>query len=211
VICHPSVTRFQPVKITITNLDRNLEKDTQQLDLFKKGSMSTGLQIGTNKSPKTDTPASTGNGTGRVPHLTDPGTNNDTGTVPDPGHIIKHINNTNSECKHTHGKILVQNEKIKWKINDAGAGKMQSKNNQSMTVTLQQVMAFFTENNYPAPEAKKFFYYNQGKNWMLSNNIPITDWQSVAHKWMLNIKTDQTKTNDTNQHSTDDKNYSEPL
>ncbi|MEO6671132.1 MAG: hypothetical protein ABIN36_16740, partial [Ferruginibacter sp.] len=50
----------------------------------------------------------------------------------------------------------------------------------------QEVESFFHQNNYPSTEAAKFFYYNNGKAWMLTDKIPIKDWQSLAHKWMLN-------------------------
>jgi hypothetical protein len=79
--------------------------------------------------------------------------------------------------------------------------------------TLPEVEAFFRKQGYPLPEAQKFFYYNQGKAWMISETLPVTDWQSIAHKWMLNTKTQKQNNNDRTQylHTPRDKNYSEPL
>jgi hypothetical protein len=78
--------------------------------------------------------------------------------------------------------------------------------------TLPEVEAFFHQQNYPLPEAQKFFYYNQGKAWMISESLHVTDWKSFAHKWMLNTKT-QKQNNDRTQylHTRRGKNYSEPL
>jgi hypothetical protein len=52
--------------------------------------------------------------------------------------------------------------------------------------TLTEVEDFYKENKYPIEEAKKFFLYNQGKDWMFTDRIPIKQWKSLAHKWMLN-------------------------
>ena len=74
-----------------------------------------------------------------------------------------------------------------------------------------QVQEFFTQNNYPIPEAQKFFYYNQTKNWMLTDKIPIRNWQSLAHKWMLNEKQNPKSATMPNLQTNNQKNYSEPL
>jgi hypothetical protein len=59
---------------------------------------------------------------------------------------------------------------------------------------LSEVEEFFKSANYPTTEAPKFFYYNQGRGWMLRDKVPIKDWQSLAHKWMLGIgKTNEEK------------------
>ena len=81
------------------------------------------------------------------------------------------------------------------------------------------VETFFRENHYPVMEAKKFFYYNHGKGWQLTNKLPITDWQSLAHKWMLNDQNFRQNQNTAygnrqkhpNLDVRTDKDYSEPL
>jgi hypothetical protein len=114
-----------------------------------------------------------------VPNLTDAGINNDTPQVPNSGHYIK-PNNLKNSVGHTPTK----NEKME-------SGK---ENNSAQHVpklrhvSLQEIEEFFQANNYGSDEAKKFFYYNQSKNWMLTDKIPICDWKSLAHKWMLNDK-----------------------
>jgi hypothetical protein len=65
-------------------------------------------------------------------------------------------------------------------------------------VTLSEVEHFFKVNKYPGREAHKFYYYNRGKNWMLTDKIPIYDWKALAHKWMLNAKDPERKTQEPN-------------
>lgn len=52
--------------------------------------------------------------------------------------------------------------------------------------TLHQVETFFKESNYSAAEASKFYYYNDGRGWMINEKMPVKNWQSLANKWMLN-------------------------
>ena len=54
-------------------------------------------------------------------------------------------------------------------------------------LTQSEVEEFFISANYPVTEAQKFFLYNKGRGWMLRDNVPIKDWQALAHKWMLGI------------------------
>ncbi len=76
---------------------------------------------------------------------------------------------------------------------------------------ISEVEAFFSENYYPETEAQKFFYYNNGKAWQLNNNNAITDWHSLAHKWMLNEKSNTIKKQQTIYHTETNKDYSLPL
>jgi hypothetical protein len=73
--------------------------------------------------------------------------------------------------------------------------------------SLIQVESFFQENNYPSCEADKFFHYNQSKSWMLTENFQVRDWQSLAHKWMLNAHSskaeDSTQSSNHKNHSSD--------
>jgi hypothetical protein len=53
--------------------------------------------------------------------------------------------------------------------------------------SLIEVEKFFRQNNNSLRESHKFYYYNQGKNWMLTDKLPIYDWKALARKWLLNI------------------------
>lgn len=39
---------------------------------------------------------------------------------------------------------------------------------------------------------------NQGKSWMLTDKIPITGWQSLAPKWMINSKANKKEISEIN-------------
>ncbi|MBN8836334.1 MAG: hypothetical protein J0I09_03690 [Sphingobacteriia bacterium] len=116
--------------------------------------------------------------------MTHTSTDNDTDTVSNSVRIIK------QNCKH---KNCVEKTPTKnfEKINKKEERKqMPSIVPKSVHIpTLNEVESFFQQNNYSLAEAKKFFYYNQGKSWMLTDKAPITNWQAVAHKWMLNTTT----------------------
>lgn len=51
---------------------------------------------------------------------------------------------------------------------------------------LNEVELFFTQKNYPTIEAQKFFNHYQSNGWLVGGKTPMKDWQSSAHKWMLN-------------------------
>jgi len=80
------------------------------------------------------------------------------------------------------------------------------------TPTLMEVTEFFKENNYPALEAKKFWYYNESKHWLLADGMLIRRWEPLAHKWMLGINPPGGGTAGNTPNEIDrDKNYDVPL
>ena len=85
-----------------------------------------------------------------------------------------------------------------------------------MIPSLPEVEHFFQQQKYPISEARKFFYYNKAKNWMLTNQLPVSDWKAMAQKWMLNSekkKSTPNSANDKNKHAntSTSKNYDIPL
>jgi hypothetical protein len=157
----------------MVRLDTKEEKSTyQQLDLF--AAITTGKQT-MDQCPKS--------GTGRVPDLSLGGINNDTGTVPQLRHPIKPNNKQiNGVAKTPTQKNLDINNQAAKKYSDG------VEPNAVHLPRLKEVEEFFVKNNYSTKEAQKFFYYNQGKNWMLTEKLPVTDWKALASKWMLNAK-----------------------
>lgn len=80
--------------------------------------------------------------------------------------------------------------------------------------TIEEVLQFFREHNYPEVEANKFFNYFKSIGWLVGGKTPMTDWPAAARNWMLNApkyisneRTDRIKSFDTSA----DKDYSEPL
>lgn len=177
---HPSPSKFLPVKISIGRLD--IEEDPvsryKQLGLF-------GEENGDSASPKIDT--------GSVPDLTATGTDFDTVPVPKMGHNIKLNFLKHKTVSNTPTKIFSKNENPKNEtsrpagVSNSVHAKFPSPVGEGLGVRLSDVEEFFKSANYPVAEAQKFFYYNRGRGWMLRDKVPIKDWQSLAHKWMLGI------------------------
>lgn len=187
---HPPASKFQPVRISMIRLDIKQEvTNYKQLDLF--GSINRDALNEKSMSPtEASLPLSggdlegglsTNNGTDSVPHLTATSTDFDTGTVPNMGQYIKPNNKQENSVAKTPIEIFKRNRKISEKVNELG-------HVPKSVPVLSEVVAFFLENNYPGEEAQKFFHYNNGKHWMLTDKMPIKNWQSIAHKWMLNPK-----------------------
>ena len=204
---HPSNSKFQPVKISMLRLDIHEDENKfRQLDFFDsnynekpasgallprekvpEGQMRLEGNLGENPCPIIDTDS--------VPELTGAGTNTDTDTVSKMGHIIKQNIKQKNCVQNTPNKIFKKNEEIQNKINapsfrgGVGGGAINESAgvpNMRHIPNLKQVQEFFKQNKFPDKEAQKFYYYNQGKNWMLTEKLPITDWESIAHKWILN-------------------------
>ncbi|MCU7550392.1 hypothetical protein OCK74_14825 [Chitinophagaceae bacterium LB-8] len=226
ILFYPAPAKYLPVAVSMIRFDREIEKNSyQQLDMFSPKS-------GTCKASST----STENDTRQVPLLGSASIKNDTRQVSKVVLLYKHINfkQLNSVC-NTPTKKNKKNNVEKKKSNTSSVTPKQQKQkenkapraeNPKLTLkpptqkkrqeragpTLPEVETFFRQHNYPLSEAQKFFYYNQGKAWMISETLPVTDWKSIAHKWMLNTKT-QKQNNDPTQylHTSRNKNYSEPL
>jgi hypothetical protein len=162
---HPSASKFQAVRISIVRLDKEEEPKTRyhQLDLFDMApGFSPGIKIET----------------GTVPNQRPHSPNNKTDTVPNLGHIIKPNSKTENSVTNTPIGFGEPDKKIK-----KGMG---SPRVLKSIPAIAEIEAYFRENNYPVAEAHKFFHYNNAKNWMLTDKIPITNWKSLALKWMLN-------------------------
>lgn len=179
IFYHPSGSKFQAVRISVIRLDKEEEPPSryQQLDLFASSSPSEAslplsggrFRGGLSLKNETDT----------VSNVRPSSPNSKTGTVSKLGHIIKPNSKTENSVTNTPSNI------------NGGNGKKEEKKTSPAPVlklrpAMSEVEAFFTENKYPAEEAQKFFHYNNSKAWMLTDKIPIKNWQSLAHKWMLN-------------------------
>ena len=80
--------------------------------------------------------------------------------------------------------------------------------------TIEEVLAYFREQNFPELEASKFFNYFASIGWLVGGKTPMADWHAAARNWIINApkfttneRTDRTKSLDTSA----DKDYSEPL
>ena len=93
---------------------------------------------------------------------------------------------------------------------------------QNFTIpSLEEITNFFQEKNYKGAEAEKFFNYFQSNGWKVGGKAPMKDWQAAARNWMLNTEKFNHHANHKNNHSvaikkgnlhtTNNKDYSEPL
>ncbi|MDB5273559.1 MAG: hypothetical protein JWO58_1926 [Chitinophagaceae bacterium] len=89
----------------------------------------------------------------------------------------------------------------------------------SSAPSLEEVKIFFKEEKFPPKEAEKFFHHYEIKEWNCGKTY-IKNWRAAARKWMLNTQFishgNDTKNHTTTPsagrlHSSNDKNYSEPL
>ncbi len=226
IYCQPGLSKFQPLKISLINLEKKgVGNHVTQLDFFS--------QVVPSAPPKNDkvtvpdsvhpTVPNMGHGkvkcdTVPVPDMIPGKVKIGTVPVPNMGHLYKpNINKLNSVC-YTPTEIFLKNMLLKnaekAQAQDAPAAPAKTDDSGPLSPTLPEVETFFNQQNYPAAEAKKFFLYNQGKAWMFSPGLRIQDWQSLAHKWMLNDASSERQdhpgssaTHQVNQQ----KNYGEPL
>lgn len=138
--------------------------------------------------------------TDNVPNLTDACTDFDTVPVPKMGQSLKHKHiNIIKEREESSlaQKIFSKNNLIQEGINKI-AGVPNSVHDElprasPRGVKKEDVESFFHQNNYPATEAQKFYNHYQSNGWLVGGKTPMKDWNSSAHKWMLNADKFETK------------------
>ncbi len=208
IIYHPAPSPYQPVKISLIRLDKQVPKDPTQLTLF--GSLPTsGRDLEGVDLPRPsgrgedgiDLPppsgggqegggVSTNNDTPHVPYLTTTSINNNTQQVPKMGQLIKLVNLKNVKQCQTPTPVVPTNPPHKQNSTQPHVPNMvHGKNTTVANPTLLEIQLHFKEQNYPIEEADKFYYYNQSKNWMLTEKFRIRNWKSLVKKWMLNHHT----------------------
>lgn len=77
----------------------------------------------------------------------------------------------------------------------------------------EEVQNYFIEKKYPALEAEKFFYHYESNGWLVGKT-PMQNWQAAAENWMIKAQLfGWGKVNPApgNLHTSNDKNYGEPL
>jgi hypothetical protein len=150
------------------------------------------------------------NGTDTVSKMVRTSTKSGTDTVSKVGHSInKTFYKLNSVC-NTPTEIFEKNRELSDKVNQlAGVPKsipgdppLEAGNSSfpkggarraedfqgGGPPTITDAESFFHHHNSTTDEAQKFFYYNQGKNWMLTDKLPISNWKALARKWLLSSK-----------------------
>jgi len=223
-----SLTKFHKSTVYIVKLGTSDPSGSlQQLNLFAPppGSADTVQNIPVT-SPN---PVQVKNGNGikidtvPVPILTFASPKFDPVPVPYLGLLIKHKQINNKQEREENSltqKIFSKNKDLQEGINVFSAAvKNGTHQNDFQQPSIDQVISFFLEKNYPAPEAKKFFNHYQSNGWLVGGKSPMQNWQSSGHKWMMNVsnfQTMQSKQNGKHQQTQvvdpgPGKDYSEPL
>lgn len=184
---HPSATKYQPVKISITMLDKAAQKNPEQLELFAGNPTGAVRDAEALVSTKKKTGTDTEYGTQPVSNMTHISLNNEPEAISNPGHLIKHINNKQERNAPAH-QIFARNGKIQEAINtppfrEPKAGQANELNGRSKLVEIER---FFREKKYPVSEARKFYNHYKAIGWKIQGKIPIEDWKALAEKWMVN-------------------------
>jgi hypothetical protein len=172
---------------------------------------------------------------------TSSGTSNETGTEQA---LVSYINNTNIPNISNDLKIVnldeqakkIENDDVFFKSETAEKKEKSSekkemfstfadtdekqteKSRQKESVpTIENVKAYFFEQNFPELEAVKFFNYFSSNGWLVGGKTPMADWKAAAQNWILNsinfnYNTDTTPIHRARHLNTGtDKDYSEPL
>jgi hypothetical protein len=159
---------------------------------------------------------------------TSSGTSNETGTEQA---LVSYINNTNIPNISNDLKIVNLDEQAKnFQIedeflkndNDEKEKKLREKKKEFLVTssavekpTIENVKAYFLEQNFPELEAIKFFNYFSSNGWLVGGKTPMVDWQAAAQNWILNapkfISNEQQSNRAKHLNTGTDKDYAEPL
>jgi hypothetical protein len=192
IIYHAAPSKYLPVKISIIRFDtKESPHPLKQLDLFSEMPNpeldhppleGAARRAGGGHPPLEGVSTAGGRGRSHVPNLSDTSISNETQQVPNLGHPIKQINILKKDVVDT-----CTGDKMKNSGKNKNTGTMHVSNLRHIPL-LDEVEAYFKELYKSPVEAQKFYYYNQSKNWMLTDKIPVYDWKALANKWMLNDK-----------------------
>ncbi|HHT9018960.1 TPA: transcriptional regulator [Flavobacterium psychrophilum] len=80
--------------------------------------------------------------------------------------------------------------------------------------SIENVKAYFLENNFPEIEAIKFFNYFSSNGWLVGGKTPMVNWKAAAENWILNAPkffSNEQPNRAKHLNKGTDKDYSEPL
>jgi hypothetical protein len=163
IIYHASPSKFLPVKITMTRLDNYFDnKQPYQLDIFSPNNDTDSVSDLSNTSPDIE------------PH-----------TVPIMGQNIKpNFNKLSETPTHTFNQPIQEIRK-----NEPGDKGIPSSEGLGVGQPIyHEVKSHFEDYKYPTTEAKKFYSHYKALGWKIQGVAPISDWRSLAEKWMENAR-----------------------
>ena len=127
--------------------------------------------------------------------------------------LVPSINNTNitnnkQEYEHTNENTSSNSDGASPDKKKKSCAKRKSL---SLPKSIEEVKAYFAEQNSTGTEAEKFYNYFQSNGWKVGGRTPMVDWQAAARNWILNAEKFESKKKNTHLHVTATKNYDEPL
>jgi hypothetical protein len=146
--------------------------------------------------------------------------------------LVPYINNTNIPNDSNNRKIVNESEQAKKieenrneefvipsavEVTPVEKEKKLREKKKDEKPTIENVKAYFLEQNFPELEAQKFFNYFSSIGWLVGGKTPMIDWQAAAQNWIINSvnfnhNTDTAPPNRPKHlNTTTDKNYAEPL
>jgi hypothetical protein len=161
-------------------------------------------------------------------HCTSTDTSSGTGTEQA---LVSYINNTNipnisndlkivnldEQAKNFQNDdyVIARNEAILETENVEEKEKKLREKKKDETPIIENVKAYFLEQNFPELEAIKFFNYFSSNGWLVGGKTPMVDWQAAAQNWILNapkfISNEPHINRAKHLNTGTDKDYSEPL
>ena len=151
------------------------------------------------------------------------GTSNETGTEQA---LVSYINNTNIPNISNDLKIANLDKQAKKFENDdgflknVGTEKKEKSSAKKEKVyvnvpTIENIKAYFQQQEFPELEAIKFFNYFSSNGWLVGGKTPMVDWRASAQNWILNapkfISNEPQSNRAKHLNTGTDKDYSEPL
>jgi hypothetical protein len=136
--------------------------------------------------------------------------------------VVPYINNTNNtnNSNNTNSSNLGEHEKkneenVVFKNEEKIPKEKSSAQKEKVgPPDLEEVLNYFSLQQFPETQANKFFNYFKSIGWLVGGKTPMADWQAAANNWMLNApkfitneRTDRTQQLD----NSSGKDYSEPL
>lgn len=64
---------------------------------------------------------------------------------------------------------------------------MKNSNAVQMPPSYDQVLVYFLAKGIPEVEARDFFLFYDGKNWLSSSGKMYQSWKSIAHHWIVGV------------------------
>ncbi len=105
-------------------------------------------------------------------------------------------------------------EEMPFAFADTNENQTEKSRQKEIMPTIENVKAYFLENNFPEIEAIKFFNYFSSNGWLVGGKTPMVNWQAAAENWILNAPkfiSNEQPNRAKHLNTGTDKDYSEPL